>query len=104
MSSTNTASANTTAAPSRNSVLTPKLTFTVLLSLGTPSGSRWRRQPLLGRPAQLVVQRHERQPERPHGLVVRDHVVARFEHLQEVAGQGDVPGQALRQERVDLHQ
>src|ERR671930_2231074 len=89
---------------SSSSVLTPNVT-TSLLSEGRRDVRYERENPCpSGGATELLVERHEREPERPHGLVVGDDVVAVFEHRQEVACQRDVPGQPLGQQRVDPHQ
>ncbi len=46
----------------------------------------------------------QRKLERLDGVVVGDDVVTVLEHLQQVACERDVPGQALGDERVDAHQ
>src|SRR5438132_5114937 len=90
-----------------SNVLIPKLTVTkspfpggsspaFALQGATPAGS--------GGLAQLVGERREGKGEGPDGVVGRDDVVAVLQHLQQVAGQRDVPGQPFGDQGIQLYE
>src|SRR6266446_601050 len=95
-----TASRNRSVAAISSRVLSPKFTFTVLLSLGTSLAFAL---PITTPPTlagsdgapDLIVQGEQRQLERPHRTVVGSDVVAELEHPQKIPGKRNVAREPL---------